>query len=473
MFQPWRLQLRAAEEALRQGRLDDASRLAAQGDLPEFLPAQKLLARIAGQFADRGYQRAVAGQTLAGWHDLEAADRLGADRRQIDKLRQQLIKAALTEAETYLAAGDPQAALERLEVLVERQPATREVRAMRELAQQLGRAQRFGRQGRFAEADDCLAAAAALRPDLKYIGQRRKVMEQQASECRRLSEELHTALGQEALTLSLSIADRWLAIAPECDAALAARRRAWAAVGAPLAAVAATQGQQGRPPAAPRDASRPPLMPVRGNTMKQPSSDVRLDESPSPRFLLWVDGVGGYLVCEDAEVVLGQPTDEGRVDVPILGDVSRRHATIRRDGEGYLITPRRPTRIDGRAIEGIAWLADGNLIELGDAVKLRFRRPHPLSATARLEFVSRHRTQPAADAVLLLADSLVLGPGASCHVPCRDWSRDVVLGRYGNDLFCRAPGAFQVDGASHAGQARLTRGSRVSGEDFSLTLENL
>ena len=49
---------------------------------------------------------------------------------------------------------------------------------------------------------------------------------------------------------------------------------------------------------------------------------------PAARFLLWVDGVGGYLVCEGDEVTLGQPVQGSYVDVPVLGDVSRIHNAV-------------------------------------------------------------------------------------------------------------------------------------------------
>ncbi len=67
-----------------------------------------------------------------------------------------------------------------------------------------------------------------------------------------------------------------------------------------------------------------------------------------PRFLLWVDGVGGYLVCLADEVVIGQAIPHGGADVPIQGDLSRLHATIRRQGEGYLLQPDAETRVDRR-----------------------------------------------------------------------------------------------------------------------------
>ena len=191
------------------------------------------------------------------------------------------------------------------------------------------------------------------------------------------------------------------------------------------------------------------------------------------RFVLWIDGVGGFLVCEGEEVVLGQPVPGSPADVPIVGDVSRRHATIRRSGEGYVISPRREVKIDGRSIRDISPLSDGAMIELGAGVRLRFRRPHPLSSSARLEFASRHRTQPPVDGVILMAESLVLGPGGNCHIACRDWPRDVVLFHQHDELYCRTEGQLEIDGAVCQGRGPLTRNSAVRGDECSLSLEEV
>lgn len=189
------------------------------------------------------------------------------------------------------------------------------------------------------------------------------------------------------------------------------------------------------------------------------------------KFMLWVDAVGGYWVCLADEVILGQPGESGAADVPILADLSSRHACIRRDGENYLIEALRDVRIDGRPVRHTGWLGDGCRIELGEGVKLRFRRPHPLSATARLEFVSRHRTQPACDGVLLMADSCILGPKSNSHVVCRDWPREMVVFRHDEKLFCQTTGPMAIDGVSCKDRGRLLPNSRVAGEGFSFGLE--
>lgn len=191
------------------------------------------------------------------------------------------------------------------------------------------------------------------------------------------------------------------------------------------------------------------------------------------KFLLWVDAVGGYWVCLGDQVTLGQPGGSREVDIPILGDVSKRHAAIRRDGEGYLIEAYRPVWVEGREVQGVMSLTDGDEIQLGSVVKLAFRRPHALSATARLDFVSRHRTEPSVDGLILMADSCVLGPRRHCHVVCRDWVDDVVLYRHDDELYCRTAGRLEIDGVKTKGRGRVTRQSRVSGDRFSFTLEEV
>ena len=191
------------------------------------------------------------------------------------------------------------------------------------------------------------------------------------------------------------------------------------------------------------------------------------------RLLLWVDAVGGFLVCSGAEVRLGQAVPDGTVDVPLLADLSRHHATIRRDDEGYTIEPLRDVRLDGQRIDRVSWLHDGALVELGPALRLRFRRPHPLSATARLDFMSHHRTQPSAAAVILMADTCILGPATNNHVVCRPWPHDVVLHRQHGGMYCRSASSIEIDGKTYEQQGPLTPSSRVAGEGFSFSLEEI
>lgn len=196
------------------------------------------------------------------------------------------------------------------------------------------------------------------------------------------------------------------------------------------------------------------------------------------RFVLWVDEVGGFLVCLADRAQIGQAVPNTTVDIALWADISRHQATIVRDSDGYLLEPVRETQLNGRELAAPASLANDAVIQLGSphsnsSVKLRFRRPHALCGSARLDIVSRHHSQPAVQGIVLMADACILGPSASNHVVCRNWPKDVVLFRQGKELFCRAESRLIVDGTSHQGRARLSFKSRVEGEGGSFSLEPL
>ena len=172
-------------------------------------------------------------------------------------------------------------------------------------------------------------------------------------------------------------------------------------------------------------------------------------------------------------MALGQALPGSRVQVPILGDLSRRHATIRREGEDYILDPLGRTRLGDGKIDSETLLREGDLVQLGAAVTLRFGRPHPLSATARLDVLSGHQVQPTVDAVLLMADSCVLGPKINSHVVCPEWSEEVVLFRQGRNIQCRTTGLLEVDGRQCKSPAPLGPNSCVAGNDFAFALEQI
>src|SRR5919204_3789912 len=117
-----------------------------------------------------------------------------------------------------------------------------------------------------------------------------------------------------------------VARAPQHAEPRGVRGRAWKAV-EPITVVAG--------PAAPE----PPAPP-------EPPAGKR-----DPQFLLWIDGVGGYLVCLGNRITLGQATPETTVDVPLFADVSRLHAALTRDTEGYLLEAMRSAQVNGEPAE--------------------------------------------------------------------------------------------------------------------------
>lgn len=197
------------------------------------------------------------------------------------------------------------------------------------------------------------------------------------------------------------------------------------------------------------------------------------DSKSLERFTLWIDAVGGYLVCSSPEVIFGQATSSPRADVAIVADIAPKHFRIIRTREVYLIEPLAEICIDGRPVREKTPLIHEQLIGLTGGVELRFRKPHPLSMTATLEIETRQRTRPWSDGILLMADSCLVGPSANDHVFCKHWGTELVFFRRGDELHVRCGCPYSVDGESRSGTSLLTLNSRLLGEDFSLSLESV
>jgi hypothetical protein len=170
------------------------------------------------------------------------------------------------------------------------------------------------------------------------------------------------------------------------------------------------------------------------------STSPYADQSARPgRYMLWIDGAGAYLVCLGERVSIGGAVLEGNTaDVPLLASLSRRHATIVRSREGYLLEAHSSTRVGNRPVDGNVYLNNGYEIELGTGVRLRFWMPTVLSSTAVLEFLSDHRPCRSVDGVILMQETCLLGPGRENHVRCPDWPDSVVLYLDGGNFCCKS-----------------------------------
>ncbi len=116
-------------------------------------------------------------------------------------------------------------------------------------------------------------------------------------------------------------------------------------------------------------------------------------------------------------------------------------------------------------------LQPGDRVTLGASCQFIFQAPVPVSASARLELVSGHKLPFSIDGVLLMADSLVLGPGDQTHVSMPDRRENLVLFRHKDGLGLRCPGEFQVDGQRCKDRGLLGTHASATGADFSMTVE--
>ena len=99
--------------------------------------------------------------------------------------------------------------------------------------------------------------------------------------------------------------------------------------------------------------------------------------------------------------------------------------------------------------------------------------PAPISTSARLDVVSGHRLRLAVDGVLLMADTIVLGPGQNVHVELPELKQPVILFRQKNGMGIRTGESVTIDGQEVKERGVLGANSHVVGENISLKLEKI
>ena len=184
-----------------------------------------------------------------------------------------------------------------------------------------------------------------------------------------------------------------------------------------------------------------------------------------------MDGVGGYLVCLSSRVTFGQATGDAPIDVPLFADVSRLHAEILRDGEGYVVESSKSVLVNGKDATR-AVLAAGDRVTLGATCQFLFHKPVSISSTARLELTSGHRLPVAVDGVLLMGNELMLGDAPDAHIPLPGLPAPVLIYRSRDGLGVRVPGAsFRIDDRPCTDRATLPLPAVVSSDSFTFAVE--
>jgi hypothetical protein len=189
-------------------------------------------------------------------------------------------------------------------------------------------------------------------------------------------------------------------------------------------------------------------------------------------YALWIDGVGGYLVCLSHRLTLGQAMAEAAVDIALIADVSRHHATIQRDTEGYFLEAVRKVQVNAKPTEK-ALLRNADRITLGNTCQLQFWQPVPVSTSGRLDMMSGHRFAKPVQAVLLMADTLIIGPAEQSHVVVPEMTLPLILYRQKGGLAARWPGTMKIAGKQIQERGPFEAGTTLMTEQISMTLERI
>ncbi len=437
------LAIRQAQEALRTGRLEEAYRLLCQPAAQGHKRSGQLLKQVARAFVSRAERHLQQNDKAAAWNDLVAAEQVGVTDQAIARFRQQLTQLGLKEVHELVETGEPGRAAEAIAQLRHRSVGLSELRALEEAARSWMLAREQADRGEFALALQAVGRVVRALPEQPpALRQFLTELEYRQRTFATAQVQLHAALDRKDWHEVMQLAEQALSLAPQHIEARKARALAWRVIEPETVAQASRRSELPRP--------------------ETPDAEQR--------FLLWIDGVGGYLVCLGSRVTLGQATQDAYVDVPLFADVSRIHAALNRDSDGYVLEAVRPLRVNGQASER-ALLQSGDRVTLGSSCQIQFLQPVPVSTSARLDLVSGHRLALPVDGVLLMADTLILGPGAQAHVQVPDLKEPVVLYRQKEGLGVRFGGNLCIDGQRCNERGTLGSASTVSGDDFAFAIE--
>lgn len=185
-------------------------------------------------------------------------------------------------------------------------------------------------------------------------------------------------------------------------------------------------------------------------------SPPKAPKSPVSRWRLWVDGCGGYLLMTGVRWSVGGLSRDSTVDICVQADWPRLAGQISRRGADYFWQGQ-------RAADQKILLTDGTQVPVDGSALMTLGKPSQLSDTAVLSLNGPHRFDQHVDGVVLVRETILVGPDSDCHLRCRDASDRVVLQLKGNQWYAKAGllGDFQ----------RLEVGSRVVLQSLAMTLE--
>lgn len=500
MFARWlHVRLKAAEKALRHGRIDDVYAAVQDPALRQHPRGQKLIDGLLKPLTARVRLHRQAGRYRDALADLDRIESLGRATPEVETLRQQVLelmrdgaareaqdRAAYERAADHVRAGRLETGrlqVERLEDTHRRAELNKELHQRRQRAAELlGEAraaleredvpaalrlweetcrrhghtqdtdrfasrlanacrqsvQRWHREGQIGTLVAAQAGVAALRAHAPALAECERLIALAGRATGQLAAREYTGLRQTLLRLKAADSDvTWVTEALGALAKIAEGQELLMA--SPLGLCASTAGHVEGPVAAWPADERPATVPAsRRDAQVLTENAVRLDRP----LLMLVDGGGSSLLLSREQVRIGRAGTTAAIDVPIPADLESHHADVVRRGDDYFLAAYGPAEVNRKRVTQ-ALLRDGDRIALGSGAKLTFHKPSAKSESAVLRLSHRCRLEQDVGDVILFRDTCLIGGGRACHVRTREDGQVVLFDRGG--ALC----ARQTGGAGH------------------------
>ncbi len=391
------------------------------------------------------------------WCDLSSASEIALpeDQDLLSKEKTHLVDLTVHAADACLVGGHVVAAIQLVHELDSRDILDWRADRIGKAARLIQNSDELALRGALVQSKERLLQAENLRPDLAVLDSRKKAAEHRELHVKQLTKKLETALLQVDWQQVENFAGQLLEIAPNYQIAIDARNR--------------LLEQQFTCPK-PKTVYQANPITVYEPLVKADQVTGRVPKNQLS-FLVWIDSVGGFFVCPSKKNYIGSAVPSSHVEIPMAGDLCRRHARFDRVSGGHVLVPFGKLTVDDVSCKTQVPLKSGQIIKFDGGVSLRYMQTHPLSSSALLGYASRHRTQPWSDGIILCSGSVLIGPDPRNHIMCPRWSSNLIIFWREDKWFCRTQGKFLVDDKTVNGEAEIKMDSRIVGADFSMSLE--
>jgi len=483
--------IKAAQAALKDGRLDEAFRLATAPDIRPEARGAEILTALGERFFQRAREHFAAERFTEALLDLEKAETAGCAPDRVTELRSQIRTVAgevqrqehsrrvrLEAARQRIDRGSLDAGRRILNDAPADDPKARQLRQEAQDRQERGvrlfaEAERLLAQGRSAEAADRFRQARRLHPQAVEAD---KLESRICAEALgRAGEALETGRLAQAADALAGLGNLGQSLPQRCE--LEESLRGAQAAGAAMRGGRFAEARQAilrllnRHPAVEwirRTAdelkgvdeklmalSAGPLGEVAGGTLPlaSPPTKTLADTIALPAagaggarlpecLLLLVDGGGSYLLHSGERVTIGRAASSRPADVGILSDLAERHAEVARMEEDYFLFSPREVEVNGTRTKQ-ALLADGDRVALSRNARFTFRLPSRRSPSAALDLSDGTKMPDGVRRVILFRGHAIIGFGPTAHAAAGEGSRALVLYERAGQLWVRPEAAHR------------------------------
>jgi tetratricopeptide (TPR) repeat protein len=167
------------------------------------------------------------------------------------------------------------------------------------------------------------------------------------------------------------------------------------------------------------------------------SGNPHKEFSLSSKFVMHVDGIGGFLVLRENKVTIGPVSSSVQPMVGLMADPNLPVAAIERIDDDYFIRSSSPIHVNNVAVTD-KLLADGDHIALSARCSMKFHIPNPASATAVLQLSGSRLGRADIRQVILMDRDILIGQNRGNHIQAESLEETITLFAQNERLLCKA-----------------------------------